>query len=287
MEEIQDENQEGELQTETKYTEDVPRKKVKYTSQCLTVNKKEVLKHLSHLHSVLLTGEKEKIRQTCVKLKERYTKVMNHFKISTANCNNLTKDDLASVLIPDDFDEIQNPVALKRTGNGNCLYNSISILKCDSEDFSELLCLSTSIELYENAASYVVHEALISASRMLRRKLELLFPDILAITDGQNVWYETFDQMPAIQQEAIAVSQYGKFSSMISVFGLSSIIQQPIFSHYPLAKYNLCKLFNQIVMPLETKSQDILHILWSRYGSLDTSSGRMFEPNHFVPLTGC
>ena len=76
------------------------------------------------------------------------------------------------------------------------------------------------------------HEALINASQMLRRKLELLFPDILAIADGQNVWYESFDQMSAIQQEAIAISQNGKFSSMISVFGLSSIIQQPVFSHW-------------------------------------------------------
>ena len=65
--EIQDENQEDELLTETKYTEEVPRKKVKYTSQCLTVNKKKVLKHLSHLHSVLLTSKKEKVRQTYVK----------------------------------------------------------------------------------------------------------------------------------------------------------------------------------------------------------------------------
>ena len=79
LEEIQDENQDGELQAETEYTENVPHKKVKYTSKYLTVNKKEVLKHLSHLHSVL-TGKKEKVRQTCVKLNDRYSKVMNQFK---------------------------------------------------------------------------------------------------------------------------------------------------------------------------------------------------------------
>ena len=43
---------------------------------------------------------------------------MDHFKTSTANCNNLTKDNLATVLIPED-----------------CLYSSISILKCGSEAF--------------------------------------------------------------------------------------------------------------------------------------------------------
>ena len=170
---------------------------------------------------------------------------------------------------------------------GLFLCNSISILKCGNENFSELLRLLTSIELYENAARYVDNETLINASQMLRRKSELLFPDISAIADGQNIWCEIFDQMSAIQQEPLVISQNGKFLSMISVFGLSSIIQQPIFSHYPLVKYNLHKLFTQIFIPLETKSQDILHILWSRYGSLDTSSGRMFEPNHFFPLTGC
>ena len=46
---------------------------------------------------------------------------MNHFKTCTVNCNNMKKDDLAVVLIPDDFDEIRNPVALYITGNGNCL----------------------------------------------------------------------------------------------------------------------------------------------------------------------
>ena len=81
LEEIQDENREGELQTATEYTEDVPCKKVKYTSQCLTVNKKEVLKHLSHLHIILLTGKKEKVRQTCVKLKDRYSEVRITLKL--------------------------------------------------------------------------------------------------------------------------------------------------------------------------------------------------------------
>ena len=65
--------------------------------------------------------------------------------------------------------------------------NSISIFKYGNEDFSELLQLLTSTELYENAASYVDHEALINTSQMLKRKSELLFPDILAIADEENV----------------------------------------------------------------------------------------------------
>ena len=68
----------------------------------------------------------------------------------------------------DDFDKILNPVALKSTQNGNCLYNLISTMKCVSEALLELLCLLTSIE---KAASYVDHEALINASPGVKKKI--------------------------------------------------------------------------------------------------------------------
>ena len=45
----------------------------------------------------------------------------------------------------------------------------------------------TSIGLYENSASHVDQKALINAFHMLRRKWELLFPELLAIANGKNV----------------------------------------------------------------------------------------------------
>ena len=86
MEEIQDENQEGKLRTETKYNEDVPLKKVNYTSQCLTVNKKEMLKHLSYFRSVFLIGIKEKVRQTCGKLQKQYNKYIVLLNVDKESC---------------------------------------------------------------------------------------------------------------------------------------------------------------------------------------------------------
>ena len=71
--------------------------------------------------------------------------------------------------------------------------------------------------------------------------------------------------MSAIQQEAIAISENEKFSLMIFFW----TEQHPIFFHYPLVKCKLCKLFNQILMLLATKSHDILHIFSSKDGSLD------------------
>ena len=77
------------------------------------------------------------------------------------------------------------------------------------------------------------YSALLNASVALQRKPEHIFPDILAIDDGQNSWYRSFDQKTAVKREALAVAQKGASSSLLSVLGLSSVMKQPIRATYP------------------------------------------------------
>lgn len=62
--------------------------------------------------------------------------------------------DLKTSLIPDNIAAkplaYRNPVALKSTGNGNCLYNSVSLLLCGNESSRESLCILVAGELYFN-----------------------------------------------------------------------------------------------------------------------------------------
>ena len=126
MEEIQDKNREGELLAEAKVYWRCSLKKSKVYLPIINSQQKRGLEtSMTFLYCTTV-----KVRQTCFKLKEQYSEVANHFKTNIVNCNNLTKDDLVRVLIPDDFHEIQNLLALEYPGNRNCLYNSISILTC-------------------------------------------------------------------------------------------------------------------------------------------------------------
>ena len=72
----------------------------------------------------------------------------------------LPRDDLGTTLIPDDIaaKPSGNPVVLKSTGNGNCLYNSASLLLCGDESRSEGLRILVAGELYFNAEHYADHE---------------------------------------------------------------------------------------------------------------------------------
>ena len=47
--------------------------------------------------------------------------------------------------------------AKKPTSNGNCLYNSASIILNGNEDLSLILRLLTAVELYKNAPFYATH----------------------------------------------------------------------------------------------------------------------------------
>ena len=63
----------------------------------------------------------------------------------------LSKDNLSTSLVPEDIysqPQAGIPVALQATGNGNCLYNSASLILCGNEQRSHYLRVLVAEELY-------------------------------------------------------------------------------------------------------------------------------------------
>ena len=58
-------------------------------------------------------------------------------------------------------------VALKSAGNGNCFFNSTSILLCGDESLSDLLCVLVAGELYFHVEFYEDHEVFRKAKQNL------------------------------------------------------------------------------------------------------------------------
>ena len=73
----------------------------------------------------------------------------------------LSKDNLSTSLVPEDIysqPQAGIPVALQATGNGNCLYNSASLILCGNEQRSHYLRVLVAEELYFNAEFYANHK---------------------------------------------------------------------------------------------------------------------------------
>ena len=171
-------------------------------------------------------------------------------------------------------------VALESTGNGNCLYNCISIFICGNESQSAFLRMMTSLELHMHAEYYVTHPALVQA--------RVCIPDVIHVEDfifggdGAKELENTGDMLAAVKLEAKENTRYFRYAAMIGVMGLASVTQRSIFSVYPDNKHKFLPLLNQEICPRGDNIYDPLHIQWTTMS--EKKKGYMFNPNHFVPL---
>lgn len=91
-----------------------------------------------------------------------------------------------------------------------------------------------------------------------------------------------------IKDEAIVSCTLRKWSGLMKVLAVSSVLGQTIFTVYPSLYHDgIRKLLHGEVFPREpiTTSSGILYVMWSRDSNLDNQPGTPFQPNHFVPIS--
>ena len=190
-------------------------------------------------------------------------------------------DKIGTRLLPEDILCLpQNPVVLHSNGNGNCLFNSVSIALIGNDSLSRILREATALKLVEDKHLFANHPALAAAAKVLQQSDEFLFPFTLG-SSSQMVFDDTKDRYQAIEAEAARLNKNKEWGSMLAIFGLAEVTKRPIYSIYPNVNYNKRGLFNQIIIPSEDTLDEPIFILWSTVNYLDTET---FQPDHFVPV---
>ena len=111
-------------------------------------------------------------------------------------------DKTGTRLLPEDILCLpQNPVVLHSNGNGNCLFNSVSIALIGNDSLSRILREATALKLVEDKHLFANHPALAAAAKVLQRSDEFLFPFTLG-SSSQMVFDDTKDRYQAIEAEA-------------------------------------------------------------------------------------
>lgn len=136
----------------------------------------------------------------------------------------------------------------KATSNGNCLYNSASIILNGNEDLSLLLRLLTAVELYKNAPFYATHPNLPEAASDCCLPEISLFIQFLSDW-GLKVIEDTKDRNEAVKGETIAGCRDKKLSEMIHMMALSTVIGRLIFPLYPECNKNIRPLCRKDILP--------------------------------------
>ena len=176
--------------------------------------------------------------------------------------------------------------------NGNCLFNSASILLTGNETLSGILRLLTVSELFAHSDFYGTHPQISQFSKASGYSPATIFNIFLSDDAATDTYTGNQDNaLLAIEVLAKATAKPYIFSSQFHILALASVIRMPVFSVYPdilgisaikNAMHGICYPRQRLVDDSSPSQEvDPIHIMWTRAAP---SQLRGWRPNHFVPL---
>ena len=203
---------------------------------------------------------------------------MNHL------LSDIQKDEVGTALIP--WDE-QNYIALKTTGDGNCLFNAASIWLAGNESLSDVIRLLVAGELLFSPEYYVqtIKDRFLEVENDIPYSEATVFSTILTEA-GENEMTNSKNQVEAVGAEARDTCLKNNWNGMIQMLALPTVLRRLVFSMYPEANPGLRRIFHWKISPRikEEHTLEQKQIMWSRDGNLDIRPNALFQPNHFVPV---
>ena len=170
----------------------------------------------------LLVSEDSLATKKAVDLQEEHEQILHAEleSIPKVNLSRLSEDTLGTALIPEEQRGLQ---AVKVSGDGNCLYNSASVLIKGDETLNGTLRVLTACELYFNAEFYANHAKISQASEVSQYSEKTLFTLILT-SAGENEWQVSSSKVKAVKAEAPGTSKDKVWSSLAHVMALETVI---------------------------------------------------------------
>ena len=160
----------------------------------------------------------------------------------------------AMKLIPNKY---KDHVCIKSIPNGNCFFNSASLIVFGHENNNIQLRLAVMIELMANADHYLQQPVF---EQDIFYKDEAL--DVVNMEKQNNLFKKAKEYISELK---LMCKPYS-WCSMVAFFGLASVLYRPVESLFPNTGNNLMnQIYNRIIMPRQ--SQQIYYpqciIMWS------------------------
>ncbi|CAB4412329.1 unnamed protein product [Rhizophagus irregularis] len=182
-------------------------------------------------------------------------------------------DHEAMKLLPERY---KNYICIRSTPNGNCFFNSASLIVFGNEKFNIQLRLAVMIELMTYAQFYL-QQKIFEQDIIYREKA----------FDNKNGFrsndYGFKKENEYILELKLMCKPYS-WNSMVAFFGLASVLKRPIESLFPDTNSELMnQIYNRIICPrhnINDLSQCI--IMWSSCSAEQFQNS--YQANHFVPV---
>lgn len=168
--------------------------------------------------------------------------------------------DIVSSRLQEKFGFMPERRPLSVSGDGNCLFNAVSVALCGAERYADELRVRTVIEMVMNAEKY-------KSSPSAKTYLTLA---------------------PNYKDACVECGRNGAYSSVWTIVALTSVIGRPIHSVYPPCNGTdgsngfIVRSLNTTFLPDTNCKFEPIYIMWT--STTPKPRKGLWSPNHFVPL---
>ncbi|EXX69086.1 uncharacterized protein OCT59_004738 [Rhizophagus irregularis] len=180
----------------------------------------------------------------------------------------------AMKLLPEKYKDC---VCIRSTPDGNCFFNSASLIVFGNENFNIQLRLAVMVELMIHSQFYLQQK--IFEQDIIYREEALNSGNSRIINNNYG-----FKKESEYISELKLMCKPNSWNSMIAFFGLASVLHRPIESLFPNTNNKFMnQIYNRIILPRQnTKDLPKCIIMWS---SCSAKQFQMtYQANHFVPV---
>lgn len=253
----------------------------------VVVNPMEVEDALETLRRYITVGNVEGAKEVILEYQTKLSSCHGQHIEDHQLCAMKT-DEVGTALIPRET-ELENFIAVKTTGDGNCMFNAASLWLAGNELLSDVLRLLVAGELFLFSEYYVqtIKDRFLEIANKIPYSEATVFSTILTEA-GEKEMTNSKNRLEAIRAEARDTCLQNNWNGMIQMLALPSVLRCPVFSVYPEANAGLRPIFHWKISPriaeVHSNTLEQIQIMWSRDGSLDARPHALFQPNHFVPV---
>ena len=121
----------------------------------------------------------------------------------------------------------------RTSADGNCLFNSASLVVTEDESLSTTLRILVCIELFLNAKFYAYHPYLEDAEERSLFDSDNT-PFTYALSESSAPRFGDNDRQSCVRKEAIFMAHIKEWASLICILARSTVIRRNICSYYPI-----------------------------------------------------
>ena len=170
--------------------------------------------------------------------------------------NELVEDRVSASIMGQYMGEITNRKPVETTGDGDCLFNAVSILLNGNESLSVELRFLTVLEM--------VNEEKKVQNQDDRASIKILSPN-----------YE---------QAVLDCAKISAYSSMWTAVALSYVVDRPLKTHYPAVNGSKDLAFRAFNATFNAKAAgELLDVMWTSTSNVSNRK-KIWTPNHFVAM---